>query len=158
MSEKQTPEFNAAVQLITALTSLTLAFRRKVGDGAFKVTQSFNEHLGMKFCHQFKEKMSITGSGIHDINRVYHAWLDSTLVTHKLDTKVEGNKLVVTRVSPTTCAAMVVAKKKNLPLELVCRYVTQPIFQGIVKAVNPKAQYSAIEMGEHKCVETIEIM
>ena len=50
-----------------------------------------------------------------------------------------------------------VAKQMNLPLEKVCNNISQQMFKGIAKAVNPNAEYSTIRMGTSKCVESIEI-
>ena len=157
MSEKFTPEFIGGVQLFTALMGLTLAFKQKFGDEALEVTRGFAEQMGMKMGNQFKEKAGITGSGTEDVERVYHAWLDPAIAPHKLDTSVQGNKLTVTRESPTKCVGLVVAKQMNLPLEMVCNNISQPMFKGVAKSVNPKARYSAVQMSERKCIETIEI-
>lgn len=158
MSEKHSPEFMAGVQLISALTGMTLAFKQRFGDEALKVTQSFVEQMGTRIGNQFKEMAGVTGTGIHDIERVFHAWLDPALAPHKLETHAEGNKLTVTRESPTLCPGLVVAKQMNLPLETVCNNISQRMFQGVAKAVNPNVKYSAVQMSERKCVETIEII
>jgi len=157
MSEKHSPAFMAGVQMITALMGMTLAFKQRFGDEAMEVARGFAEHLGTKVGSQFKERAGITGSGIHDIERVYHAWLDPALKPHKLDTKVDGDKLTVTRESPQKCAGLFVAKQMGLPLEMVCGNISQPLFKGIAKAVNPNAQYATVQISEEKCTETIEI-
>ena len=157
MSEKPTPQFIAGVQLISALTGMTLAFQQRFGDAALDVAKGVAENLGTKIGTQFKKEAGVTGSGIRDIERVYHAWLDETLAPHKLDTTVEGSKLTVTRESPTMCPGLVVSKQMNLPLETVCGNICQLMFKGIAKSVNPSAEYKAVQMSQNKCVETIEI-
>ena len=157
MSDKATPEFTGGVQLFSALMGLTLAFKQKFGDEALEVTKGFAEQMGIKMGNQFKEKAGITGSGTDDIERVYHACLNPAIAPHKLDTSVQGNKLTVTRESPTKCVGLVVAKQMNLPLEMVCNNISQPMFKGVAESVNPKARYSAVQMNESKCIETIEI-
>ena len=107
--------------------------------------------------NMFKEGAGITGSGIRDIEQVYHMWLDPALKPHKLATEVEGNKLTVTRENPTLCTGLVVAKQMNLPLEMVCKNISQPMFKGVAKAVNPDAKYNSILMSMQKCIESIEI-
>lgn len=157
MSGKHTPEFMAGVQLISALMGMSLAFKQRFGDEALNVARGFVEQLGMRIGNQFKENLGITGTGIQDIERIYHAWLDPALKPHKLDTRVEGSKLTVTRESPTSCPGLVVAKRMGLPLEMVCENISQQMFKGIAKAVNPNVKYTAITMSEQKCLETIEI-
>jgi len=157
MSEEPTPEFMAATQMSGALMGMTLAFKQRFGDEALEVARGFAEQLGTKVGNQFKERAGITGSGIHDIERIYHTWLDTTLKPHKLDMKVDGNKLTVTRESPQECPGLFVAKQMNLPLEMVCRNISQPLFKGVAKAVNPNVKYTAVQLSEEKCIETIEI-
>ena len=152
-----TPQFQAGVQLFSALMGLTLAFKQKFGDEALNVASAFAEQMGTRMGNQFKRTAGITGSGIKDVERLYHVWLDPVLAPHKLATSVEGNKLTVTREAPTMCPGLVVAKQMNLPLEMVCGNISQPMFQGIARAVNPNAKHSAVQMSQHKCVETIEI-
>ena len=157
MSEQQTPEFVAGVQMISALTGMTLAFRQRFGDDALMVARGFSEQLGMRMGKMFMERANITGSDIRDIEKVYHAWLDPVLKPNEIITNVEGNKLTVIRENPTLCPGLVVAKQMNLPLETVCNNISQQMFKGIAKAVNPNAEYSTIQMGTSKCVESIEI-
>lgn len=157
MSERHTPEFMAAAQLITALMGMTLAFKQRFGDEALEVARGFVEQLGMKIGNQIKERAGITGSGIHDVERVYHAWLDPALKPHELDTRVEGNELTIARESPQNCAGLFVAKQMDLPMEMVCGNISQPMFKGIAKAVNPNAMYTTVQMSEQKCLEKIEI-
>lgn len=156
MSEKYTPQFMAGVQLMSALMGLTLAFKQRFGDEALKITRAFAEQMGTRMGNEFKERAGITGSGIHDVERLYHAWLDPTLAPRKLHTNVEGKKLTVTRESPTMCPGLIVANQMNLPLEAVCNNISQPMFQGIARAVSPNAKYSTVQMGQNICVETIE--
>jgi len=157
MSEKFTPEFTAGVQLMSALMGMTLAFKKRFGDEAMKVAQGFTVQLGTTMGNKFKEKAGIKGSGIHDIERLYHAWLDPILAPHKLKTNIEGNKLTVTRESPTVCPGIIVAKQMNLPLEMVCNNISMRMFEGIAKSVNPNAKHSSVQMSEHKCIEVIKI-
>lgn len=157
MSEKFSPEFQGGVQLQSALMGLTLAFKKKFGDEAIKVTQAFAEQMGTMIGNQIKEKTGVTGSGIHDVKKVFHAWLGPALAPRKLETSVEGNKLTVTRESPTMCPAIIAAKQMNLPLEMVCNTVALQMFRGIAKAVNPNAKHYNVQMSEQKCIDRIEI-
>ena len=157
MSERFSPEFQGGVQLQSALMGLTLAFRRVYGDEALKVTQAFAEQMGTMIGNQIKGKIGVTGSGIHDVERVFHAWLGPALAPQKLETSVEGNKLTVTRQSPTMCPAIVVAKQMDLPLEMVCNTVALRMFRGVAKSVNPNAKHSSIQTSEQKCIDRIEI-
>ena len=152
------PEFIGGVQLQSALMGLTLNFKEKYGNEAVKITQAFAEQMGTKIGNKFKEKADVKGSGIKDVERVYHAWLDPTLAPNKLTTVVEGNKLTVNRELPTICPGLVVAKQMNLPLEMVCNTVALPMFKGVAKAVNPNAKASNIQMSEQKCMDRIEIL
>lgn len=157
MSEEPTPQFMAGVQLISSLTGLTLAFKQKYGEEALEISRRFAENMGTMMGNKFKEMASVTGKDIQDIERVYHSWLDPILTPHKMETRIEGNKLIVTRASPTMCPGLVVAKQLNLPLETVCKNISQPMFKGIAKAVNPNAEYDTVQMNQQKCIETIEI-
>ena len=157
MSEKISPEFQGGVQLQSALMGLTLAFKNRFGGEASKVTQAFAEQMGTIIGNQIKEKTGITGSGINDIERVFHAWLGPALAPRKLETSVEGNKLTVKRESPTICPAIIVAKQMNLPLEMICNTVALPMFKGVAKSVNPNARYYNLQMSEQKCIDRIEI-
>ena len=155
--EKFSPEFMGGVQLQSALMGLTLAFQKKYGDEAVKITQAFAEQMGTRMGSNFKEKAGITGSGVREVERVFHIWLDPAVAPHKLKTSVEGKKLTVTREIPARCPAIVVARQMKLPLERVCNTVALPMFKGVAKAVNPNAKISNIEMSEHKCRDVIEI-
>jgi hypothetical protein len=157
MSEKFSPAFQGGVQLQSALMGLTLAFKKKFGDEALKVTQAFAEQMGTMIGNQMKEKAGVTSSGIHDIEKVFHAWLDPTLAPRKLKTNVEGNKLNLIRESPTLCPAIIVAKQMNLPLKMVCNTVALHMFKGVAKSVNPNAKHSNVQMSEQKCIDRIEI-
>jgi len=145
------------VQLQSALMGLTLAFKKKYGDEAAKITQAFVEQLGTMMGNNFKEKGSVTGSGIKEVDRVFHMWLDPAVAPHKLNTSVDGNKLTVIRETPTMCPAMAVAKQMNLPLEMVCNTVALPMFKGVAKAVNSQAKAANIQMSEQKCIDIIEL-
>lgn len=157
MSEKFSPEFQGGVQLQSALMGLTLAFKKKFGDEALKVTQAYAERMGTMIGNQIKEKTGVTGSGIHDVERVFHAWLGPALAPRKLETSVEGNKLTVTRESPTMCPAIIAAKQMNVPLEILCNSIALPMFKGVARSVNPNAKHSSSQMSEKKCVDRIEI-
>jgi len=147
----------AGVQLQSALMGLTLAFKKKYGDEAVKITQAFAEQMGTMMGNNFKEKGGITGSGIKEAERVFHIWLDPAVAPHKVKTRVAGNRLTVTREPPAICPAIVVAKQMNLPLETVCNTVALSMFKGVAKAVNPNAKTSNIQMSEQKCIDTIQI-
>jgi hypothetical protein len=145
------------VQLQSALMGLTLAFKKKYGDEAVKVTQAFAEQMGTTIGNNFKEKAGVKGSGIKEVERVFHMWLDPAVAPHKLKTIVDGNKLTVNREAPTMCPAMVVAKQMNLPLEMVCNTVALHMFKGVAKAVNSNAKTFNIQMSEQQCMDRIEI-
>ena len=155
--EKFSPEFMAGVQLMSALMGLTLAYKKRFGDEAMKVTQGFAEQMGTMMGNQFKEKAGIKGSGIQEVERIFHTWLDPALAPHEVQTTVEGNRLTVTRESPTKCPALVVAKQMNLPLEMICNNIAMPMFKGIAKSVNANAKHSTIQMSEQKCIDRIEL-
>ena len=155
--EKFSAEFMGGVQLQTALMGLTLAFKKKYGDEAVNVSKAFVEQMGTMMGNNFKEKGGIKGSGIHEIEKVLHVWLDPAIAPHKVKTNVEGNKLTVSRESPAMCPAIIVSKQMNMPLEMVCNTVAFPMFKGIAKAVNPQAKTSNIQMTEQKCTDRIEI-
>ena len=157
MSGKFSPEFQGGVQLQSALMGLTLAFKKRFGDEAIKVTQAFSEQMGTMIGNQMKEKAGVTDSGIHDVEKVFHAWLGPALAPQKLKTSVEGNKLILTRESPTMCPAIIVAKQMNLPLEMVCNTVALQMFRGVARAVNPNAKHSNVQMSEKRCIDRIEI-
>jgi len=61
------------------LIGLTLAFKETYGDEAVKVTQAFAESIGIRMGNQFKEKADINGSGIRDVEQVFHTWLGPAL-------------------------------------------------------------------------------
>lgn len=155
--EKFSPEFKAGVQLQSALMGLTLAFRKKYGDEAIRVTQAFAEQMGTTIGNKIKEKAGVTGSGIHDVEQVYRAWLGPALAPLKPKITVEDNKLTVMRESPAMCPAILVAKQMNLPLKMVCNTVAWPMFKGVAKSVSPNAKHSVIQMSEQKCMDRIEI-
>jgi len=155
--EKFSPEFVGGVQLQSALMGLTLAFKKKYGDDAVKVTETFVEQMGTMMGNNFKERGDVKGSGIKEIERVFRIWLDPSTAPHKMKTSMDGSKLTVNRESPVLCPAIVVARQMNLPLEMVCNTVAFPMFKGVAKAVNSKAKTSNIQRSENKCIDRIEI-
>jgi hypothetical protein len=155
--EKFSSEFIGRVQLQSALMGLTLAFKNKYGDEAGRVAEAFVEKMGTVMGSNFKEKSGVKGSKIGEVERVLHFWLDPATAPRKAKTNVEGNKLTLTRETPTMCPAVVVAKQMNLPLEMVCNTVTLPMFKGVAKAVNPNAKTFNIQRSENKCIDRIEI-
>jgi hypothetical protein len=157
MSDEPTPAFIAGVQMISALMGLTLSMQQKFGSDALTVAQTFAEHLGTRLGIHIKEQANITGTGIQDIERLYHAWLDPAIAPHTLQTSITGKTLTVTRETPTKCAGLAVAQQMNLPLETVCHTISQPLFKGVAKAINPNATYSEVHMSAPKCEETIEV-
>jgi hypothetical protein len=157
MNVNRTPEFEAAVRLMSALMGLTLANKQRFGDEALTIAQGFAERLGMRMGNRIKARAGITGSGIQAVEQLYHAWLDPTYAPYTVDIEVKGNKLIVARTSPTICLGLAMAKQLQLPLEMVCHTISQPFFKGIAKAINPHAMYSAVQMSEPKCIETIEL-
>ena len=137
MSDEPTPAFIAGVQMISALMGLTLAMQQKFGAEALTIAQTFAEQLGTRLGTHIKDQAHITGTSIQDIERLYHAWLDPALAPYTLQTSITGNTLTVSRVSPTKCAGLAVAQQMNLPLETVCQTISQPLFKGVAKAINP---------------------
>ncbi|MGC1120658.1 MAG: hypothetical protein WBA22_06150 [Candidatus Methanofastidiosia archaeon] len=157
MNEKLSPEFLGSVRLQSALMGLTLAFKEKYGDEALNITKTFAEQIGIMMGSDMKKGMGITGSKIEDIEKVFHGWMDPMMKPFEPHVTVEGNKMIVSRESPAKCPPMVAAERMNVPLELVCKTLAWPIFQGVARAVNPDAIYSNVEVGQQKCIETIEI-
>lgn len=155
--EKFSPEFMGGVQLQIALMGLNLAFQKKYGDEATKITQAFVEQMAIRMGNNFKERAGITGSGIKEVEKVFYIWLAPAVAPHKLNTTIEGKKMTVTRENPVMCPAVVVAKQMNLPLDMVCNTVAFPMFKGIAKAVNPNAKVSNLQRAENKCLDRIEI-
>ena len=88
--EKFSPEFVGGVQLQSAQTGLTLAFQKKYGDDAVKITQTFVEQLGTRMGNNFKEKIGITGSETSDIENIFHTWLDTALAPLRLNTVLKA--------------------------------------------------------------------
>lgn len=157
MNGKYSPEFMAGAQTISILMGLTLAFKEKFGDEALKVTQTFAEQMGTMMGMNIKKAAGVTGSTIEDIGQVYHAWFDPMFAPQRADITVDANKVTLTRNHPAMCPAIVVAKQMNVPLEMVCTTVANPVFKGIAKAVNPAAIHSNVQLSEQKCVDTIEL-
>ena len=155
--EKFSPEFVGGVQLQSALMGLTLAFKKKYGDEAVRVTEAFVQQMGTVMGNNFKEKGGVKGSGTKEIEQVFRIWLDPATAPHNMKTSMDCSKLTVNRESPALCPAIVVARQMNLPLEMVCNTVAFPMFKGVAKAVNPKAKTSNVQRSENKCIDRIEI-
>ena len=152
------PAFMAGVQIQSLLMGLTLAFKEKYGDEALTVAQNFAERIGTMTGNGMKAQAGVTGSGIEDIEKVIHLWLDPVTAPQKVETRIEGNTLIIPRESPTMCPPLLVAQNLNVPVEMVCSTIAWPIFQGMAKAVNPNAKYSNVEISEQKCIDKIEIL
>jgi len=155
--EKASPQFQGAVQLQSALMGLTLAYKQKYGDEALEVAKTFTKQLGIRLGNQLKEKTSVVGSGLKDIESVLHAWQDPATLGPPSKSTIEGKKLTMTREAPTQCPAMLVAKQMKLPLEMVCNTVAFPMFRGVAEAINPKAKHTSVQIHSKKCIDTIEI-
>jgi hypothetical protein len=155
--ETASPQFQAALQLQSALMGLALAYKQKYGDEALEVAKTFTKQLGIRVGNQFKEKTGVVGSGLKDIESVLHAWQDPAALGPPTKSKIEGKKLTMTREAPTRCPALLVAKQMNLPVELVCNTVAFPMFRGVVEAINPNAKHTSVQIGSMKCIDTIEI-
>lgn len=155
--EELPPAFMAGVQLQMLLMGLTLAFKEKYGDEALEVAQGFAEKIGTMMGHRIKEQAGITGSGLDAMEKLVHTWLDPMTAPQKVETKIEGNTLVIPRDSPMKCPPMVVAKKLNVSPEMVCKTIAWPMFQGMAKAINAGATFSNVEISPQKCVDKIEI-
>lgn len=158
MSEKSLPpQFQAAVQLLSAVGGLSLAFKQKYGDEALEVTRSFAEQMGLALGSEVKKKGGVTGSDIHAVEQVMRAWLEPMMLGPSAKIEVEGNKLTLTRESPTECPMLYVSKQLKVPIETLCNNISTHVFGGVAKSVNPNAKYSSLQMSEQKCVEQIEI-
>ena len=158
MSERElSPELQGTLQLISALFGLIQAFKGKYGEEALKVSEAYLEKMGSQVGGQVKEKAGITGSGLGDMERVLQIWIGPMITGPPFKTLIEGNKLTISRESPTICPAMRVAKQLNVPLEMVCKTVTIPTLRGVIKAVNPDAKHVSVQLSEQKCVEAIEV-
>jgi hypothetical protein len=155
MDEELSPQFMTGVQVISAITGLTLAFKEKVGDEALEITKNFSEQMGTMMGENIKKEANITGSGIEDMEKVFHAWLDAMGGGIKIN--VESNKMTSVREHPAMCPAITVSNQMNVPLEIVCNTVANPVFRGIAKSVNPDAVYTNVQISEEKCIDTIEI-
>jgi hypothetical protein len=155
--EKASPQFQASVQLQSALMGLTLAYKQKYGDEALEVAKTFTKQLGIRLGNQLKEKTGVVGSSLKDIERVLHAWQDPAALGPPPKSTIEGKKLMMTREAPTQCPAMLVAKQMNLPLEMVCNTVAFPMFRGVAEAINPKAKHTSVQIHSKKCIDAIEI-
>jgi len=53
--------------------------------------------------NNFKQKVGVKDSGIHDVERVFHTWLDPAVALHKLKTSVEGNSTLQLQQQPLDC-------------------------------------------------------
>jgi len=155
--EKSSPQFQATVQLQSALMGLTLAYKQKYGDEALEVAKAFIKQLGIRLGNQLKEKTGVVGSGPKDIERVLHAWQDPATLGPPAKSTVEGKRLTMTREAPTQCPAMLVAKQMNLPLGMVCNTVAFPMFRGVAEAINPKARHTSVQIDSKKCIDVIEV-
>lgn len=155
--EKTSPQFEGAVRLQSALMGLTMAFKEKYSDEAFEIARKFIKQLGMNIGNQVKKQADITGSRLEDIEKALRAWQDPFLSGPPPKSKIEGNKLTMTRESPTQCPALHVAKRMNLPLAMVCENVAFPMFRGVAESVNPKAKHTSVQIANAKCIDVIEI-
>ena len=70
---KFSPEFQRGLKLQSALMGLTLAFKSKYGGEAIEVAQAFAEQMGTMIGNKVKETAGITGSGIEDVEKLFHA-------------------------------------------------------------------------------------
>ena len=155
--EKLSPQFEGAVRLQSALMGMALAFKEKYGDEALETAKRFIKQLGMNIGNQIKKEANISGSSLTDIERTLHAWQDPFVLGPPPKSKIEGNRLMMTRENPTQCPALHVAKRMNLPLEMVCENVAFPMFRGVAESVNPKAKHTSVQIASTKCIDAIEI-
>jgi len=151
------PQFEGAVRLQSALMGLTLAFKDKYGDEALKISREFTKQLGMNLGNQIKNQAGITGSSLKDIEKALHAWQDPFVLGPPPKSNIEGNRLTMTRESPTQCPALHVAKRMNLPLAMVCENVSFPMFRGVAESINPKAKHTSVQIASAKCIDAIEL-
>ena len=155
--EKYAPQFEGVVQLQSALMGMALAFKDRYGDEAFEIAKTFTKQLGMNIGNLIKKQAGITGSGLQDIEKVLHAWQDPVVLGPPPTSKIEGKRLTMTRESPSQCPALHVAKRMNLPLEMICENIAFPMFRGVAESVNPKAKHTSVQIASEKCIDAIEI-
>jgi len=157
VEESSNPQFEGTVRLMNVLMGLTLAFKKKYGEEALKVTKNFVEEMGVSIGNQVKKDAEISGSDIKDIESALRAWQDSVILGPPPKSEIEGNKLIMKRKLPSKCPALQVAKQMNVPLETICKTVAFPMFRGVTKAVNPKAKHTSLKISREECVDVIEI-
>lgn len=158
--ERLSPEMTTNIQIASAWMGLTLAFKKRYGEEALKVTEAFGEQMGRTVGNMIKEKAGIVGSNIRDIERLINAWMDPSVAWpphFSVSTKVEGKKLTVTREKPTQCPALHVSKTLSIPVETICNFFAFPIFRGALKTINPNVKHYNIKTSEERCVDVIEI-
>lgn len=136
---------------------LTLAFRERYGDEALEIGKAFTKQLGTTIGNQLKGKARVVGSGLSDIEAVLHAWQDPVVLGPPPKSKIEGKRLIMIRESQTQCPSLQVAKRMNLPLEMICNTVAFPMFRGVAAAVNPDAKHISVQISSNKCIDAIEI-
>lgn len=158
MSEGQISlQFEGAVRLQSALMGLTLAFKERYGNEALQIAKNFVKQLGTNIGNQLKQQESVTGSGLKDVETVLHAWQDPFVLGPPPKSKIDGKRLILTREDPTQCPALHVAKRMNLPLQMVCETIAFPMFRGVAEAVNPNAKHTSVQIASAKCIDAIEI-
>ena len=158
MSEEQVSHrFEGAVRFQSALMGMALAFKEKYGEEALEIAKQFTKKLGMNIGNQIKKQAGITGSNLKAIEKTLHAWQDPVVLGPPPKSTIEGNRLTMIRESPTQCPALHVAKRMNLPLEMICENVAFPMFRGVAEAVNPKAKHTSVQIASAKCIDAIEI-
>ena len=155
--EKISPQFEGTVRLQSALMGLTLAFKEKYGDEALEIAKKFTKQLGMNLGNQIKNQAGITGSSLKDIEKTLHAWQDPVVLGPPPTSKIEGKKLTMIRESPTQCPALLVAKRMNLPLAMICENISFPMFRGVAESVNSNAKHTSVQIASEKCIDAIEI-
>lgn len=155
--EKLSPQFEGAVRLQSVLMGITLAFKERYGDEALEIAKKFTKQLGMNIGNQIKKQAGITGSSLKDIEKALRAWQDPVVLGPPPKSKIEGKRLTMTRESPTQCPALHVAKRMNLPLEMICENVAFPMFRGVAESVNPRAKHTSVQIASEKCIDAIEI-
>ncbi len=107
--------------------------------------------------NQIKKQAGITGSSLKDIERALRAWQDPIVLGPPPKSKIEGNRLTMTRESPTQCPTIHVAKRMDLPLAMICETVAFPMFRGVAESVNPKAKHTSVQIASEKCIDAIVI-
>jgi hypothetical protein len=153
--EELPKEFQGAIQNLTALMGLAMAYRERYGDESLQVLRSFGEKMGAKTGNELKQKGEIKGSEVEDLRKMMELFTRGVGV--KLRYETEANKLRIIREAPSLCPMIFVSKALKIPVRTVCENLAFPRLRAIMKTVNPNVKHTCVELGEQKCVDELEI-